>query len=98
MDWSLLCPSTIVPESSEVAVPLTTTKGPLTANATTPPLWNDSWVKYIPLIGKPLVCAMNASRYDTTLEQDADFIAKDLERSDSKWSRVTVGIISEGSS
>ena len=54
-------------------------------------------MKYIPLLGKPLLCAMNASRYGTTLEQNADFIAEDLESYESKWSRVTVGVISEGS-
>ena len=50
-------------------------------------------MKYIPLIGKTLMCAMNASRYTTTLEQAADFIASDLETYESRWSGVTVGII-----
>jgi hypothetical protein len=50
-------------------------------------------MKYIPLIGKTLVCAMNFSRYKTTLEQNADFIARDLESYESQWSRATVGVI-----
>ena len=50
-------------------------------------------MSYIPLIGKTLLCAMNASRYNTTLEQSADFIASDLESYDSPWIGTTVGII-----
>lgn len=88
----------MTPEQSDVVVPMKSAHGKLVANATTPPLWHDSWLKHIPLIGKPIVCAMNASRYETTLEQNADFIAEDLESYDSRWSGVTVGVIGEGSS
>ena len=93
VDWSMLCPSTMVPESSDIKVPTTTSRSQLVANATTPPLWQDSWVKHIPLIGRLIWCAMNASRYDTTLEQNADFIAEDLETYESQWSGKTVGVI-----
>ena len=89
----MLCPSTMIAESSEIKVPTTTSRAKLVANATTPPLWQDSWVKHIPLIGKVIWCAMNASRYETTLEQNADFIAEDLETYESRWSGKTVGII-----
>lgn len=50
-------------------------------------------MEYIPFIGKTLVSAMNAMRYETTLEQNADFIATDLESYESRWSEKTVGII-----
>lgn len=89
----MLCPSTMTPESSEIHVPTESSQGKLIANATTPPAWQESWIKYIPLIGNTLWCAMNASRYYTTLEQNADFIASDLETYDSRWSGVTVGVI-----
>ena len=89
----MLCPSTMIPESLDVNVPTKTLHGKLIANATTPPLWQDSWIKYIPLIGKTLLCAMNARRYVTTLEQNADFIASDLESYESRWSGMTVGVI-----
>jgi hypothetical protein len=56
-------------------------------------LWQDSWLKYIPLIGKSIVAAMNASRYDVTLEQCADFIANDLETLESPYIGSAVGII-----
>jgi hypothetical protein len=40
-----------------------------------------------------LVTGSNMPRYATTLEQNADFIAADLEDWDSQWSGVAVGII-----
>lgn len=83
----------MTPESSEISVPTKTSPGRLIANGTTPPLWKDSWMKYIPLIGKTILCGMNAGRYETTLEQSADFIASDLESYESRWSGMTVGII-----
>ena len=89
----MLCPSNMTPESTDINVPAKSSKGRLIANAANPPLWHDSWIKYIPLIGKTLVCAMNASRYETTLEQAAEFIATDLESFESQWIGTTVGII-----
>jgi len=50
-------------------------------------------MSYIPLIGRTLTCMVNFARYETTLEQSADFIASDLETSESKWSMSPVGII-----
>ncbi|KIV85770.1 hypothetical protein PV11_01429 [Exophiala sideris] len=91
IDWSLLCPSTMTPESSDLSA--LTSKGKLIANATTPPLWQDYWVKNIPLIGGYLSCGMNAPRYETTLEQNAEFIAGDLETLESPFSEKTVGVI-----
>jgi hypothetical protein len=86
----MFCPNTMIPES---AVPTTTMKDQLVASAEIPPHWRDSWLKYIPLIGKSLVCAMNAMRYQTTLEQSAEFIAKDLESYESQWVGMRVGAI-----
>lgn len=85
----------MIPESSDIKVPAKSSRGKLIANGTTPPAWKDSWIKHIPLIGRPIVCAMNAARYETTLEQAADFIASDLESPQSEWSGMTVGIIDE---
>ncbi|KIW90462.1 uncharacterized protein Z519_09108 [Cladophialophora bantiana CBS 173.52] len=93
IDWSLLCPAVMTPESSEIKVPTASLYGKLIGNAWSPPSWRDSWVKHIPLIGKVILCAMNAQRYETTLEQNAEFIADDLESYESRWSGVTVGVI-----
>jgi len=89
----MLCPGTMIPESSNITVPTESSRGRLVARAGSPPLWRDSWVKYIPFIGKTLMSAMNGMRYETTLEQNADFIAEDLESYESRWSGKTVGII-----
>ena len=83
----------MTPESSVINVPTTTLHGKLMANAATPPSWHDSWIKYIPLIGKTLMCAMNARRYETTLKQNAEFIASDLESYESRWGGITVGVV-----
>jgi hypothetical protein len=93
VDWSMLCPSNMTPESSDFSVPTRSAHARLTASAGTPPLWQDSWLKHIPLIGKSLVTAMNAGRYDTTLEQCADFMADDLETLESPYIGAAVGII-----
>jgi hypothetical protein len=83
----------MTPESSDFSVPAKSSHGKLIASAASPPLWKDSWIKHIPLIGTTLMCAMNAGRYETTLEQNADFIASDLESYESRWIGTTVGII-----
>jgi hypothetical protein len=83
----------MTPESDEIVVPAKSKHGKLIANAGSPPGWRDSWLRYIPLIGKILVAVMNVSRLGTTLEQNADFIATDLEDGDSRWSGAAVGII-----
>ncbi|KAF2425524.1 NAD(P)-binding protein [Tothia fuscella] len=93
IDWSMLCPATMTPESAEINVPSKSSHGPLVANATSPPAWQDSWIKHAPLIGRTVSCAMNAPRYETTLEQNADFIASDLRSLESEWKGVTVGVI-----
>ncbi|KAF2788445.1 NAD(P)-binding protein [Melanomma pulvis-pyrius CBS 109.77] len=93
IDWSMLCPSTMTPESSDFNVPTKTLQGKLIANAASPPSWKDSWIKYIPWLGKVLLCAMNAGRYETTLEQNAELIASDLESYESRWIGTTVGVI-----
>ncbi|KAI6913520.1 NAD(P)-binding protein [Hortaea werneckii] len=93
IDWSMLCPMTMKAKSSDLSSPTKTKQGKLTANATTPPLWHNSRLRLIPLLGKALTVARNATRYETTLEQNVDFIAADLESFESKWSGCTVGVI-----
>lgn len=91
--WSMLCPSNLLPESDDFSVPTNSTHGKLVASASTPPNWNDSWLRHIPLIGKAIVCGMNISRYDVTLEQVADFIASDLESGEDRYVGFPVGVI-----
>lgn len=80
-------------EKYEISVPAKSNHHKLTAEASSPPLWKDSWLKHIPFLGKAILAGMNAPRYETTLEQNADFIASDLRDRESRWIGVTVGVI-----
>ncbi|GAB7334862.1 hypothetical protein MBLNU13_g06763t3 [Cladosporium sp. NU13] len=93
VNWSMLCPNWMVPEYPDVQLTGIAPKDALEAKAGTPPHWNDSWVRHIPFIGKTIVSGMNASRYKTTLEQNAEFIASDLGNAESEWKGQAVGII-----
>jgi hypothetical protein len=84
----------MVPEFPDISLPGSRPKEDLIASTGTPPLWQDSWIRYIPFLGKTIVCGMNASRYKTTLEQNADFIARDLGEGGREWVGMTVGVIS----
>jgi hypothetical protein len=95
--WTFLCPANMTSDGSDFTVPTKIFQhGNLVANADAPPLWQDSWVKHIPLIGKTIVTLMNFMRYDVPLESVAEFIASDLEDSESPWIGKAVGLI-EGS-
>jgi hypothetical protein len=83
----------MIPENLQVSVPARSSHKKLVASATSPPLWQDSWVRHIPLLGRLILTGMNAPRYDTTLEQNADFIASDLLDRESRWIGVSVGVI-----
>ena len=89
----MLCPNWMVPEYPTIQLLGTLPKDALVAMAGTPPQWSDSWMKHIPFIGKTIVSGMNASRYKTTLEQNAEFIASDLGNAESEWKGQAVGVI-----
>jgi hypothetical protein len=89
----MLCPNWMIPESPDVSLPGTAPKDALIASAGMPPQWQNSWMRHIPLIGKTIVSGMNASRYKTTLEQNAEFIASDLSNENSEWKGQAVGVI-----
>ncbi|OQN99036.1 hypothetical protein B0A48_14897 [Cryoendolithus antarcticus] len=93
VEWSMLCPMTMVPETENVGFPLKSSRGKLVASRDIPPNFNNSVLKYIPLIGGTLHLMTNASRYETSLEQNAELIAEDLETRDSKFIGAAVGII-----
>lgn len=95
VDWSMLCPNWMVPESPNISLPGTMPKEALIASAGTPPQWQDSWMRHIPFIGKTVVSGMNASRYKTTLEQNSEFIASDLSNANSEWKGEAVGVITK---
>lgn len=87
----------MVPEFPNITFPPFIPSEALVASAGTPPRWQDSWLKHIPLIGRTIVSGMNAGRYKTTLEQNAELIARDLEvgegGGESEWVGEAVGVI-----
>ena len=96
LNWSMLCPSTMTPESSEITIPVQPSPhGRLLANAGSPPMFQESWMSsWIPFLGQIITFGMNAGRYETTLEQNAEFIASDLEsRDESHFCGRAVGVI-----
>lgn len=72
----------MIPESE---TPTTTKLSKLVASADVPARWRESWLSYVPFIGKPAVAVMHAMRSTITLEQSADFMAADLEAIESPW-------------
>lgn len=90
----MLCPSEMSPESSDLSVPTKpSSHGKLVASAESLPHWHDSWVRHIPLLGNFIWIGMNATRYSTTLEQNAELIASDLENPTSAFIGKAVGVI-----
>ncbi|GAM91541.1 hypothetical protein ANO11243_095930 [Dothideomycetidae sp. 11243] len=96
IDWSILCPSVMTPESTDFSVPTKPLSRKLIGNADTPPLWQKPWAASIPLLGSVMAIGTNASRYNTTLEQNADFIARDIASGDRQYIGKRVGTIQEG--
>ncbi|KAK9365626.1 hypothetical protein V1509DRAFT_371610 [Lipomyces kononenkoae] len=91
--WSILCPSYMNPRSTEFVVPVKDApSGGLTATATVPPHWKDFWFRRIPFVGSFFGVLANASRYTTTLEDNAAFIANDLAKGSDEFVGKKVGV------
>ncbi|KAK9366159.1 hypothetical protein V1509DRAFT_301479 [Lipomyces kononenkoae] len=91
--WSILCPSRMIPRSTEFVVPVKDSpSGGLAASATVPPHWQDFWFRRIPFVGSFFVVLANASRYNTALEDNAAFIADDLVMGSDEFVCEKVGV------
>ena len=82
----------MVPINETIAVPDGSRRNPLVASVDVPPGWQDSYFKSVPFLGQFLSILGNAFRYNTKLEDCADFIAKDLEKQDSEFRGHRVGV------
>lgn len=91
--WSFLCPSIMQPLTSTAAFPPDIrSTGNLMASTKTPPGWTDGF-STVPVIGTYLNVLSQISLYTTTLEENADFIAQDLETGmNSQWLFSKVGV------
>ncbi len=68
----------------------------LNASADAPSGFEISYLHSIPFLGPFISLIFNLTKYDTTLEDCADFIAADLEKDDTKFVGHRVGVINAG--
>ncbi|KAK9234655.1 hypothetical protein V1525DRAFT_412438 [Lipomyces kononenkoae] len=87
--WSILCPAYMIPRSTELKG---ASSGRLATSATVPPHWNDFWFRRLPVVGPFFVVLANASKYTTTLEDNADFIANDVAADSDEYVCKKVGV------
>ena len=93
----MFCPSTMTPASKDVTLYQTPRNNPIVAAADVPPnWWPVPYVNGIPFFGLLSGIAANGARYNTTLEDCADFIADDLEKGERKFIGHRVGVIDAG--
>ena len=96
LQWSMFCPSQMVPASESIEA-LTTPRGnPLLAAKDVPPNLLDFYISWIPFLGPLVTTVGNAARYNTKLEDCADFMAADLKSGEKTFVGHRVGIIDTG--
>ena len=67
-------------------------KNPLQASVYVPPNWKASYFSGVPFVGTLFNVMGNAPRYNTKLEDCADFIAADLGKQDGRFVGKRIGI------
>lgn len=90
--WSLLCVAMMRPASSTTERLDRPRNHQLLISASSPPAWEDHWVRNIPVIGLYLNLIIAISTYTTELEDVADFLAEDLESGSLEWVGAKVGM------
>ncbi|KAF6226708.1 hypothetical protein HO173_012375 [Letharia columbiana] len=96
LQWSMFCPSNMIPASKTVTLLDAPRGNPLNASADVPPGFQNSYFHNIPYLGPIISSVGNAPKYGTTLEDCADFIAADLEKKDTRFVGHRVGVIDAG--
>ena len=86
----------MVPASKTINLLETPRGNTLNASADAPPGFQKPYLHGIPFLGPFISIVINFNRYNTTLEDCADFIAADLERKDTRFIGHRVGIIDAG--
>ncbi|KFZ00857.1 hypothetical protein V500_00939 [Pseudogymnoascus sp. VKM F-4518 (FW-2643)] len=92
--WSYLCPAVMQPLTAAPSYPPDPkiSADNMLVTARTPPEWSSKFYG-VPLIGGYLNVLSQARNYTTSLEDNADFIAKDLEKGmASEWAYKKVGV------
>lgn len=92
LEWSLLCVTKMVPVSKDIT-PLTSPRThDLDSAIGSPPSWNTHFVRSVPFIGAFLNLLVQVPAYMTKLEEVADFISEDLEKSTDEFVGQKVGL------
>lgn len=97
LQWSQLAPSQMVPASKEITL-LSVPRGHNLVPANdTPPNYMTTFLSGLPFgIGIASDSIVNALRYNTSLEDCADFMAADLAKGESEHVGHRVGVIASG--
>ncbi|KAL8682999.1 MAG: hypothetical protein Q9186_000994 [Xanthomendoza sp. 1 TL-2023] len=93
LQWSLLAPSAMKPASKEITLLDTPRGNPLAAQNDTMAEFSPSFMTKMPYVGPYADIAKSMTRYNTSLEDCADFMAADLAKGDSEHVGHRVGII-----
>ena len=80
LEWSLLCVGWMQPRSKTIDLLAAPQHHQLAVAIGDPPEWQDSWVRYVPLVGVYLNLVAAMFSYTTKLEDVADLLAEDFEK------------------
>ncbi|KAL8772395.1 MAG: hypothetical protein Q9209_002346 [Squamulea sp. 1 TL-2023] len=93
LQWSMLAPSAMLPASKEITLLETPRGNPLVAQNDTVADFSPSFLTSVPYIGVYADIIKSMLRYNTTLEDCADFLAADLAKGKSEHVGHKVGVI-----
>lgn len=92
----MFCPSAMLPESKSIRQLSEPHGNPLSGAADIPAGFQTLYIDWIPFLGPLMTVMGNAWRYNTTLEDCADFVAEDLTNPKSEYVGHRVSVISVG--
>ncbi|KAL8841913.1 MAG: hypothetical protein Q9170_000693 [Blastenia crenularia] len=93
LEWSLLAPSAMTPANKEIRLLEAPRGNPLVARNHTMPDWTRTFLSAVPYLGMAADIMVNMMRYNTTLEDCADFMAADLAKGAREHVGHRVGIV-----
>ena len=96
LQWSLFCPSAMLPASEAMELLEAPRGHPLVAAKDEPAGFQDFYINWTPFLGPLLTTLGNAWRYNTKLEDCADFTAADFKTGDNEFMRRKVGVYDTG--
>ena len=96
LQWTIFCPSQMVPASKTINLLDAPRGNPFKASVDVPADFQRSYVHSIPFLGPLIGILINFSRYGTTLEDCADFIAAYVAKKDTTFVGHRVSVIDGG--